>query len=34
VVAGGLCVLMAIVFDLLLVLIERGVTPWRRARAT
>jgi osmoprotectant transport system permease protein len=33
VVAGGICVLMAILFDLLLVLIERGVTPWRRARA-
>lgn len=33
VVAGGLCVLMAIVFDLMLVLIERGMTPWRRARS-
>lgn len=33
VVAGGLCVLMAILFDLGLVLIERGMTPWRRARS-
>ena len=33
VVAGGLCVLMAILFDLMLVLVERGMTPWRRARS-
>jgi osmoprotectant transport system permease protein len=32
VVAGGICVLMAILFDLVLVVVERGVTPWRRAR--
>jgi osmoprotectant transport system permease protein len=34
VVAGGLCIAIAIAFDLLLVLIERGMTPWRRARST
>jgi osmoprotectant transport system permease protein len=34
VVAGGLCIAIAIAFDILLVLIERGMTPWRRARST
>ncbi len=30
--AGGLAILMAIGFDLLLLLLQRLVTPWRRAR--
>jgi osmoprotectant transport system permease protein len=29
IVAGGLCVLIAIVFDLLIVLAQRAATPWR-----
>jgi osmoprotectant transport system permease protein len=33
-VAGGLCIAIAITFDLLLVLAERGMTPWRRARSS
>ena len=32
VVAGGLAILIAVGFDLLLVLAERRLTPWRRAR--
>ncbi len=32
VVAGGLAIALALVFDLLLVLIERALTPWQRAR--
>jgi osmoprotectant transport system permease protein len=31
VVAGGLCVLLAIVLDLLLLGVQRALTPWRRA---
>jgi osmoprotectant transport system permease protein len=31
VVAGGLCVLLAIVLDLLVLLAERALTPWSRA---
>jgi osmoprotectant transport system permease protein len=34
VVAGGLCIAIAIAFDLLLVLTERAMSPWRRARST
>ena len=33
VVAGGLTILLAMALDLLLVGVERGLTPWRRARA-
>jgi osmoprotectant transport system permease protein len=33
VVAGGLTILLAMVLDLLLLGVERGLTPWRRARA-
>jgi osmoprotectant transport system permease protein len=33
VVAGGLAILIAILFDILLVLAQRWLTPWRRARA-
>jgi osmoprotectant transport system permease protein len=33
VIAGGLAILMAIVFNLLLVLTERRLTPWRRVKA-
>jgi len=33
VVAGGLAILLAILFDVLLALAERAMTPWRRARA-
>jgi osmoprotectant transport system permease protein len=33
VVAGGLCVLMAIGLDLLILAAQRGLTPWTRARA-
>jgi osmoprotectant transport system permease protein len=32
-VAGGLCVLLAFALDLILLLIQRAVTPWTRARA-
>jgi osmoprotectant transport system permease protein len=32
--AGGLCLLLAIVLDLLLLLTQRLLTPWRRAVAT
>jgi osmoprotectant transport system permease protein len=31
-VAGGLAILIAIAFDLLLVLLQRQVTPWRKVR--
>jgi osmoprotectant transport system permease protein len=31
--AGGLCVLLAVVLDLLILLAQRMLTPWRRARA-
>lgn len=31
VVAGGLCVLLAIVFDVLVLTVERLLSPWRRA---
>lgn len=33
VVAGGLCVLLAVMVDLLLLGFQRAVTPWARARA-
>lgn len=33
VVAGGLCVLIAIVLDVILLLVQRAATPWTRARA-
>lgn len=33
VVAGGLCVLMAVILDLLLVVAERFASPWKRASA-
>ena len=33
VVAGGLAILLAFVLDVLLLGVERGLTPWRRARA-
>lgn len=33
VVAGGLCVLIAIVLDVILLLIQRAATPWTRAKA-
>jgi osmoprotectant transport system permease protein len=32
VVAGGLCVLIAIVLDVILLLIQRAATPWTRAK--
>jgi osmoprotectant transport system permease protein len=32
VVAGGLCVLLAVVLDLLILGAQRALTPWRRAR--
>jgi osmoprotectant transport system permease protein len=32
VVAGGLCVLLAIALDALLLLVQRQITPWTRAR--
>jgi osmoprotectant transport system permease protein len=32
VVAGGLCVLLAVVLDLLILGVQRTITPWRRAR--
>lgn len=32
VVSGFLLILIAIIFDFLLVLVERGLTPWQRAR--
>jgi osmoprotectant transport system permease protein len=31
--AGGLCVLLAVALDLLILLVQRMLTPWRRARA-
>jgi osmoprotectant transport system permease protein len=34
VVAGGLAVLLAVALDLLILLLQRAVTPWTRARAT
>jgi osmoprotectant transport system permease protein len=34
IVAGGLCVLLAVVLDLLILGAQRALTPWRRARAT
>ena len=33
IVAGGLCVLLAVVLDLMILLAQRVLTPWRRARA-
>jgi osmoprotectant transport system permease protein len=33
IVAGGLCVLLAVALDLLILLAQRMLTPWRRARA-
>jgi osmoprotectant transport system permease protein len=33
VVAGGLCVLLAVVLDLLVLLIQKALTPWTRAAA-
>jgi osmoprotectant transport system permease protein len=33
VVAGGLCVLLAVVLDLLILGVQRALTPWRRAGA-
>jgi osmoprotectant transport system permease protein len=32
--AGGLAILMAVLFDLILLLIQRLATPWRRVRPT
>jgi osmoprotectant transport system permease protein len=32
VVAGGLAVLLAAVFDLLILTVQRMITPWQRAR--
>ena len=34
VVAGGLCVLLAVVLDLLVLLVQKALTPWTRAAAT
>ena len=34
IVAGGLCVLMAIIFDVLLVVLQSLLTPWRAAPTT
>jgi osmoprotectant transport system permease protein len=34
IVAGGLCVLLAVVLELLILGAQRALTPWRRARAT
>lgn len=34
VVAGGLCVLIAIVLDVILLLVQRAATPWMRVRST
>ncbi len=34
VVAGGLCVLLAVVLDLLVLLIQKALTPWTRAAAS
>jgi osmoprotectant transport system permease protein len=31
VVAGGLCVLLAAVLDLVILAVQRALTPWRRA---
>jgi osmoprotectant transport system permease protein len=33
IVGGGLCVLLALVLDLLILGVQRALTPWRRARA-
>jgi osmoprotectant transport system permease protein len=33
IVAGGLCVLLAVVLDLLILVVQRALTPWQRARA-
>jgi osmoprotectant transport system permease protein len=33
IVAGGLCVLLAVVLDLLILSAQRAMTPWQRARA-
>jgi osmoprotectant transport system permease protein len=33
IVAGGLCVLLAVTLDLLILLVQRMLTPWRRAHA-
>jgi hypothetical protein len=30
--AGGLAVLMAVMFDVLLLVVQRALTPWRRLR--
>jgi osmoprotectant transport system permease protein len=32
-VAGGLCVLLAVVLDLLVLAVQRALTPWTRAVA-
>jgi osmoprotectant transport system permease protein len=32
IVAGGLCVLLAVVLDLLILGAQRALTPWRRVR--
>jgi osmoprotectant transport system permease protein len=34
VVAGGLCVLLAAVLDVVILAVQRALTPWRRATAT
>ena len=34
VVAGGLCVLLAVVLDLLVLAVQKVLTPWTRAAAT
>ena len=34
VVAGGLCVLLAVMMDLVLLVLQRLASPWQRARAT
>jgi osmoprotectant transport system permease protein len=34
VVAGGLCVLLAVVLDLLVLGLQKALTPWLRAAAT
>jgi len=34
IVAGGLCVLLAVVLDLIILAVQRALTPWRRAVPT
>jgi osmoprotectant transport system permease protein len=31
IVAGGLCVLLAVALDLIILGVQRALTPWRRA---